>query len=428
MIGGMKVLTTTQSTCPDCSKAVHAELIEVEGQVFLRRDCSTHRITEALFRLDAAFFRRTLALRQAHTLPEGKLAPTSPAVRAFLTTLAMDVTTRCNMECPTCVSKAENGCASDPPIEQLLSWVPDFTGQKRGFRPNISLIGGESLLRDDLEEIIRGIVAKGLVPRLNTNGLLLLKDNRLDRLWDAGLRWVILQFDGFTPGPSLAFRGKDYTQTKLEIIDALAARGFAIHLATMVQRGVNDHEIGDILRFAVRHPSIHRVSFYPRSRIGRFTDNQGEVTHLSDVFAALEKATGNQVTREDLLDAKRIGNRLFQLTKNPEFRQRICIYPFVLLGHGDELVPVSRLVNPGTLLRRPGLTGPLWRFVRSILRLDRLAASPDLLFVYIEKFYDTDAFDWHEAHNCHHIYLTAQGNYPFCVYNTYYRGRDDSQQ
>jgi len=411
----------TRSDCPVCGQAVTAELRQKGGDLFMVKTCPQHGTVEVPFWKNAELYRQAHSLRHPDLLPEGPLDLAADAGQGFVTTYAIDVTTRCNMKCPTCVTAAEPDSEDDFTAEQLLSWVPEVRPDRRGFRPNISLVGGESTLREDLPQIIRGLIAKGLVPRLNSNGLLLREKDRLDRLWEAGLRWVILQFDGFEPQSSIAFRGKDYSGLKLEVIQALSQRGFAVHLAVMVQKGVNDHEIGRILRFAAEQPNVLRLSFYPRSWIGRFEDEHEGPTHVSDVIGCIQEQTGGQITERDILDSKRVGRRLFRLTGHPMFRQRVCIFPFLLMRTGDRLLPVSRLFRvPGMLAHLPQ-AWKLVRYARSLFNYDERAFGASFLFVNIEKFYDREAFDLDQARNCHHVYLSAKGAYPFCIYNTFER-------
>jgi uncharacterized radical SAM superfamily Fe-S cluster-containing enzyme len=307
----------------------------------------------------------------------------------------------------------------DPPFDELLARVPDHRGDR--FPPNLALVGGESTLREDLPAIIRAIRAKGVEPRLNSNGLRLMDEGYLRALRDAGLRWVILQFDGFAPEPSIAFRGQDYSRLKLEVIDKLGAAGLFAHLAVMVDRGVNDHELGDILRFAARAPHVRRVSFYPRSHIGRVEQREKESTQLADLLAAIERGTGGEVRRDDVLAAGRLGRRLFRGTGHPMFRRRVCILPFVLVRDGERLIPANRLLRPTGPLRYPRAFGRFARAARGSRRVDEGGWGPDVLPVNIEKFYEGQALDLVGARMCHHIYLTEQGAFPFCIYNTLIR-------
>ncbi len=418
-IGGSPFPIPTRSTCPDCGAEVPALLVEQAGDVHLRRTCPQHGESEVFFWRDAKLYARLYRDRTPGVLPAGRLDLARGDAAGFVTTYALDVTLRCNMRCPTCVSAAGGSVPPDPPQAELLARVPDHRGDR--FPPNLALVGGESTLREDLPEIIRAIRAKGVEPRLNSNGLRLTDEAYLRALREAGLRWVILQFDGFRPEPSIAFRGQDYSRLKLEVIDKLGAAGLLVHLAVMVDRGVNDGEVGEILRFAARTPQIRRVSFYPRSHIGRIEDRGRESTQLADLYFAIENGTHGEVTRADLLAAGTLGRRLFRLTGHPMFRRRVCITPFVLVRQGERLIPAGRLLRPTGPLREPGA---FFRFVRAVFgsrRVDEGGWGLDVLLVNIEKFYEGQALDLVGARMCHHIYLTGQGAYPFCVYNTLLR-------
>ncbi|MCB1153231.1 radical SAM protein [bacterium] len=420
--------------CPTCQVEVEGHIVERDGDLFTRGECAEHGPFEKFFWRDADLYRESLPPADQPVLPKGPLDVFDDRVAGYLTTFAIDITNRCNLTCPTCVSQAVltsevEASDEDESLDDLLKLIPDYRGKDVKRLPNISLVGGESSLRPDLPEFIERIIReKGITPRLNSNGLLLMDEKRLDRLYAAGLRWVILQFDGFTPEPSIEFRGHDFSKRKLEIIAKLAKKGFFVHLACMVQKGVNDAEVGEILRFAAKEPNIRRVSFYPRSDIGRFDEPDRPVTHVIDVMHAIENGTDGQVSADDVRATKRLGDKLYRLTGNPMFRPRPCIFPFVLMRDGERLVSCHKFFSPGSALRNLKAAVKFARHAPKMLKPDEGRFPSDFLFVNIEKFYDGEAFDVHGAHNCHHVYLTPEGALPFCVYNTTIRGKSALQK
>jgi len=303
--------------------------------------------------------------------------------------------------------------------------IPDYRG--RSGAPNISLVGGESTLREDLPEIIEAIIEKrGLVPRLNTNGLLLLENDLLRKLKKAGLRWIILQFDGLDPSASMAFRGRDLVAVKNEVIIKASQLGFFFHMAVMVKKGINDHQVVPILQFAAAHPNIRRVSFYPCSDVGRMGENENGETHVFDVMQAIEKGTEGQVRIEDILAGKKMGQNLFRFTQNPMFRARPCMYSFIIFSQKKRLIPCNRFFSPRWAIREIRAFLKFAWHAAKMLRPSEGDFPADFIFVNIEKFYSDNGFDLQGARNCHHIYLTDQGAYPFCCYNTLYRNASDS--
>jgi len=400
---------------------VDALLYEKDGDVWMSGRCPEHGASDLLYWKDAGLYRASRRLSNNGGLPPAPSSFTWETYSGITTTLAMDPTLRCNLRCPDCFSDAEAGVPDDPTVEEMLARIPSQRGKR--FRPNMALVGGESSLREDLPDLIRGLLEKGITPRLNTNGINMLDPRKRRRLREAGLKWVILQFDGFQPEASQRLRGADLIRDKLQAIEALTSDGFFVHLAVMLARGVNDREVGKILEFALHQKGVKRLSFYPRSAVGRNVDpSDGLVMHLADVFEVLETGTGGKIRREDLLETKRLWQILFRLTRLPVFRQRLCILPFVVLKTGDGYLPLNRLFKPSGILRNPGVPLRLLRSLGKILAFDRGAYSSDILLVNIEKFYHSAAFDLDESRNCHHIYVTPKGYIPFCLYNSFYRG------
>ena len=84
---------------------------------------------------------------------------------------------------------------------------------------------------------------------INTNGLRIAKDDRfLEGL--ARLRPTIyLQFDGLTDETYRAIRGEELLETKLVALDRLAEADLDVALVAAVERGINDHELGAVLKF-----------------------------------------------------------------------------------------------------------------------------------------------------------------------------------
>ncbi|MCZ7584498.1 MAG: hypothetical protein M5R36_14765 [Deltaproteobacteria bacterium] len=255
-----------------------------------------------------------------------------------------------------------------------------------------------------------------MTPRLNSNGILLSDDKLLARLQEAGLEWIILQFDGFNADNSRRFRGADLIAHKLKLVDKLGRRGFKLHFAVMLERRSNLEEIHEILNYAAQKPHVLRVSFYPRSLVGR-TEEQDRSTNLADVMDALDRGSGGVARREDFFAQRRLWNFLFRLTRHPLFRTRVCITPIVLVRTRDSYVPLNRLLRPSIYLKHPELIARLAR-LPFLMGFDRGRFGRDFLLVNVEKFYDTHTFLHHEALNCHHVYLTEQGYVPFCWHNS----------
>ncbi|MDP8254879.1 MAG: radical SAM protein [Candidatus Alcyoniella australis] len=406
-----------RTPCPECGRVLDGERFERDGALYVRRQCPEHG--EQIVRLssDADLYRRSEAASVSERLPAGDLRPFWGTASRFITTLALDVTNRCNLNCPICFADA-NAEVIEPTLEELERIVPQAPA--KGFRPNLALVGGESTVRPDLPQIVELVRAKGYEPRLNSNGLALSDEGLLRELRRAGLRWVILQIDGLDPEISIKFRGRDLTAHKDRVLELLERHGFLVHFAMMVVKGTNDDQVGAILRRAMDLPHVRRVSFYPQSVVGRL-DEHSERTDAADVLRAIERTTDGQVTPEDVLRFKEMTRRAFALTHHPLLRPRPCIFPFILQNQGGRLLPISRLFQARYGLSHPGQWLRLLAQLPGLARYDGGDFSSDLLICNIEKFYDNDAFDLDAGLNCHHVYLEGRGAFPFCYYNSFVR-------
>jgi uncharacterized radical SAM superfamily Fe-S cluster-containing enzyme len=88
--------------------------------------------------------------------------------------------------------------------------------------------------------------------------------------YDAGLRLAYLQFDGVGNEHNTHRGVGNLYDVKLQALDNLHAAGVDVTLVTTLVNTVNNDQVGDILRFAIRNvDKINAVSFQPVSFTGR---------------------------------------------------------------------------------------------------------------------------------------------------------------
>jgi GTP 3',8-cyclase len=182
--------------------------------------------------------------------------------------LRVSVTDRCNFRCPYCMPREQFGPGhAFLPRAEILS----FEEIERVVRAaasvgvtKVRLTGGEPLLRRDLERLVAMLVAvEGIDDlALTTNGALLA--GKAAALREAGLSRVTISLDSLDDD---TFRGMNDVgvplQRVLDGIDAARATGFhPIKLNTVVRRGVNDHGLVDLARFARERGLIVRFIEY----------------------------------------------------------------------------------------------------------------------------------------------------------------------
>lgn len=172
-----------------------------------------------------------------------------------LGSLRLSVTDRCNMRCGYCMPEESYVWL---PRESLLSFeeldrvAGIFIGLGVG---KVRLTGGEPLLRHNLPVLVRMLAARpGLSDlALTTNGILL-GENAV-RLRQAGLRRVTVSLDTLRAERMLAFARVSRHGDVLAGIEAARQVGFVgagggLKINSVIIRGFNADEVGDLLEFA----------------------------------------------------------------------------------------------------------------------------------------------------------------------------------
>ena len=177
--------------------------------------------------------------------------------------LRLSVIEACNFRCPYCMPADRIGddhgqdTASRLSFDEIETLVRGFVSL--GVR-KLRLTGGEPLLRKRLPELVARLAAiPGLDDlALTTNGVLLRSQARALR--DAGLRRLTVSLDTLD---AEAFRalsgGRGDLREVLAGIEAARAAGLGpVKLNCVVQRGVNEAGIEDLVRYAREHGDVVR--------------------------------------------------------------------------------------------------------------------------------------------------------------------------
>jgi 7,8-dihydro-6-hydroxymethylpterin dimethyltransferase len=404
------IIAHTQTLCPDCGRPAPAELFGRDDNVWLRRHCPNDGEGEELYWRDAELFHRLMAQVGDYVFCRSFECLDGVACERCLEKaycIMLDLTDRCDLNCPVCCSAGGTGRRMEPSLDWILDRLPP---PRRGplsrwYRPNVVLFGGEPTLRPDLPEMIRQLSSRGYIPRLATNGLRMCDDQYLDELRDAGLRWVILQFDGFDEGISEQLRGKALVDRKLRGIENMAAHGFKVQLGMMVVKGINLEQLGRVLEFVGHHDKLFWLSLYPHSAQNRMGLTEPG-THVADVLEELRRATEGRIEQRDFADSMRFLGRLHRLLRVPSLRQKLSTLPLVLVFEKGDYFPLTRLFRPRFALRHLGSLARLLLALPRILLYQSADTPPFLKFLIVEKVHSGGALDLEEAGNCHMSFMT----------------------
>lgn len=215
----------------------------------------------------------------------------------------LEVTSRCDLECPLCFASSGGKGGADPGLDEIESWfrlLRDEVG-----RCNIQLSGGEPTMRADLPRILSMGREMGFsFFQLNTNGLRLARERGYaGRLKDAGLSTVFLQFDGLDDRVYHTTRGRALRAQKDAAVAACADAGLGVVLVPTLVPGINISEIGGIVDYALeRLPHVRGIHFQPVSYFGRYPRPPRDEDRytLPELLRDLEVQTGGRIPADSL--------------------------------------------------------------------------------------------------------------------------------
>ncbi|MDR1051019.1 MAG: radical SAM protein [Deltaproteobacteria bacterium] len=267
----------TESLCPVCLRVLPAAFERRGEEVLLVRTCPEHGLfSEAVWRgePDFAVWRRPKhpAKGVLAGFPHDRGCPFDcglcPEHAQLPCTILLEITDRCDLGCPVCFASSGAGDKPHGDIDKFINSL-EFV-RKRAGSVVLQISGGEPTLHPRLTDLVRAAAKLFPAVQLNTNGLRLAADPDLAvRLKEAGLGWVFLQFDSLDDETLKILRGRALKKEKIRAVDNLERAGLPAVLVPTVARGVNDMELGGLVRFGVARPMVRGLHFQPMTTSGR---------------------------------------------------------------------------------------------------------------------------------------------------------------
>jgi uncharacterized radical SAM superfamily Fe-S cluster-containing enzyme len=396
--------------------------------------------------------------------------------------LTVDLTNRCNMMCDPCFMDANQvGFVHElewDEVQRILDASLDVQPRRQ---MSVQFSGGEPTLAPHFLRALRYAKAIGyFCVQCATNGIRFAQEPSFaHQAKEAGLRLAYLQFDGVGEEANAHRKVGNLFEVKLRAIENLYAAGIDVVLVVTVVRGVNDDQVGRIVRFAIENADkVTVVSFQPVSFTGRDEDigdaqrrsQRYTLSHLArdlrDQLGATEplrdwfplSALGPFGDLTDLLLAGRTEWGALKCGCHPN-----CGIGTALLVNKNtkQMVPLARVLDLEGLLadiqeitdaaqsraitmaeltvalcrrfdvrqapRGFGLTTLLHQFVSQTgARGDEVGAHAQdandfewrVLFVAGMWFQDLFNYDFRRTEMCIIPYGTQEGEISFCAYNT----------
>lgn len=160
--------------------------------------------------------------------------------------LRISVTDRCDLACKYC----RNDGAFDSSKKAVMSFEEIVLAVKCLNELGIShirLTGGEPLLRNDLHKLVGSLVPLADSISMTTNGTRLADDAMLLRT--AGLKTINIHIDTLDAMKFKRLTGGRIADVLAGINSAVTA-GIQVKFNTVLLRGINDHEVDELMNFA----------------------------------------------------------------------------------------------------------------------------------------------------------------------------------
>lgn len=324
---GDAILRYVNAFCPHCHHdqpdrpladvaRLSGWLAERDGRVWLERGCTTHGMVRTLYDEDPeilAYLEEWTAPTKSHTpdlagnfdpIPSAYLRGLPEMQTQHTCILLADIAETCNLRCPTCFTDSSPELSGVVAVGDVLANVDQRIERENGHLDVLMLSGGEPTLHPQLPELLAELTARPITRILvNTNGIRIAADDRLLELLTEHRERVeaYLQFDGLSETAHRHHRGGDLRRTKHQALQRLSDREIFTTLVMTVALGVNDGEIGDVVRLALDTPFVGGVSIQPQFGSGRSgpIDQMDRLTHTG-VLKRLGPQTGGLVGWRDL--------------------------------------------------------------------------------------------------------------------------------
>jgi uncharacterized radical SAM superfamily Fe-S cluster-containing enzyme len=438
----------TTSLCETCYGLAATKVIVVDDKVFYLKRCPDHGVMKTLVSDDVAYWKSQkdwlkpgdrpldVQTRTEHGCPfDCGLCPDHEQHSCLA---IVEVNEACNLTCPVCFADSSIKREGHRPLAEIERMF-DILVESEGEPDLVQVSGGEPTIHPQFFEILDAAKRRPIRHlMINTNGLRIAREGGFaERLanYMPGFE-VYLQFDSLKRDALMNLRGADLTKVRIEALEALERNNISTTLVATLKRGVNDDEIADIVRFALKWRCVRGVAFQPIQDAGRnegFDPKTNRIV-LSEVRRRIAEA--GVFALEDMIP----------LPCNPD---QICIgYG---MRSGETVIPITSLLPRELLVAATPNTvtfesyPELQKRVFELLSLstaqsntsEKLAALlcclpeaavpqevgyADTFRVVISQFLDRYNFDLGTVkRSCVHFVEPDGRIIPFDTYNTFYR-------
>jgi len=257
---------------------IRATILERDGRILMVKECPRHGRFEDVMAIDPAFFKHLEDVFpgrdiRAHADERLHNHGSSTIEYGRGSVLTVDLTNRCNMMCDPCFMDANQvGFVHELTWDEIRTLLDNAVSIKPRRQMSVQFSGGEPTLSPHFLDAIAYARQVGYrVIQAATNGIEFAKSPEFARAAaEAGLRYAYLQFDGIGNAANAHRQVGNLFDVKLRAIENLWTAGISIVPVVTLINGVNNEQVGHLVRFALDNPGrIAFLSFQPVSFTGR---------------------------------------------------------------------------------------------------------------------------------------------------------------
>ena len=365
----------TESLCPECLKVIDARLFEEDGAVYMEKTCAEHGDFRDKIYSDAKLYLKMEQFEfgdnrglENPQLPDAVKCPDDCGMCSLHTSHTVlsnvDLTNRCNLTCPVCFANANvQGYLYEPSFEQVRLMLQTLRDQRPTPNRVVQFSGGEPTLHPRFHDVLRMATEMGFTHiQCATNGILFADLEFARASKEAGLHTLYLQFDGVTDEVYLRMRGVRLLEQKLAAIENCRRAGLKIIFVPTIVKGVNDHEIGAMIRLAIDNiDTVSGFSFQPVCFTGRINRRELEAKRFtqSDLAHCVADQTGLTDKYDDWFPLSCTSPFSKLLTGLQNFnRPNLTSHPHCAMGtylyvdpRSKKAVPITKFFDMPAMLR-----------------------------------------------------------------------------
>jgi len=341
---------TTQSVCTTCLRQVEAKIVFKDDRVYMDKWCPVHGTERVLMSDDVGYYRlgrevfvkhpempKAFGTEMRHGCPyDCGLCPDHMQHSCLA---IVEITDHCNLRCPTCYAASGPERLTHRSLDEVIAML-DAVVASEGEADVVQISGGEPTLHPQLFEILDAAKARPIRHlMLNTNGVRIAQEPGFAEALAAYAPAfeIYLQFDSLQRAPLMNLRGADLRRVRQDALDRLNALNLSTTLVMTVKRGVNDEEIGEVIRFAAAQPCVRGVTLQPVQDTGR-----NEAYDAAKHRLTVSEIRRRIVEQSGLFSAEDV----VPVPCNPD----TLAMAYALRADDGALQPLTRFLDPRTLV------------------------------------------------------------------------------